>query len=245
MERAYNFPSKWNVSRNRMYDLIKLNYLKNRVVVSNDQSKFSEYLKKIFKGNILKFRPGTKHLSWTIPKNWNVKKAYIKDLRGKTIADFSDNPLHLWSYSKSIKKKISIDELKKHLSTDPERPDEFGYHYTLSFTQNYSNWGFSIPYNQLKKMNDKYYNVCVDSSLDNKNYMNIVSKSIKGKSKNTILIMAHTCHPGIVSDGLACIAVAFELYNILKRKNNYYTYEFLFGPEYYTAAAYIKKKEIV
>ena len=37
--------------------------------------------------------------------------------------------------------------------------------------------------------------------------------------------MAHTCHPAIVSDGIACIAAAYEIFNILNKRKNYYSYE--------------------
>ena len=30
--------------------------------------------------------------------------------------------------------------------------------------------------------------------------------------------MAHTCHPAIVSDGIACIAAAYEIFNILNKR---------------------------
>ena len=37
----------------------------------------------------------TKVFDWTVPKEWEVKKAYIITPKGKKICDFSKNNLHL------------------------------------------------------------------------------------------------------------------------------------------------------
>lgn len=239
--KIYYFPENWKVSRIRMYNLIKNYYFLNRTVVSNDQTKFALELKKLFEGKIIKEKPGTKCLTWRVPKNWNVKEAYIKDKNNKILVDYKVNPLHLWSYSKSFNGEITKEDLLKHISTDRHRPDEFPYHYSNSFNHNYKSWGFSVPYNIVKKLKDKTYKVKINSTFDNKNHLNVVTKKIKGFSKKTILIMAHTCHPAIVSDGIACIAAAYEIFNILNKRKNYYSYEFIFGPEYFAAASYLKR----
>ena len=216
--KIYYFPENWKVSRIRMYNLIKNYYFLNRTVVSNDQTKFALELKKLFEGKIIKEKPGTKCLTWRVPKNWNVKEAYIKDKNNKILVDYKVNPLHLWSYSKSFNGEITKEDLLKHISTDRHRPDEFPYHYSNSFNHNYKSWGFSVPYNIVKKLKDKTYKVKINSTFDNKNHLNVVTKKIKGFSKKTILIMAHTCHPAIVSDGIACIAAAYEIFNILNKR---------------------------
>ena len=55
---------------------------------------------------IIKFKSGTKVFDWTIPKEWFVSDAWIKDDKGKKIVNFNENNLHLVGYSTSIKKKI-------------------------------------------------------------------------------------------------------------------------------------------
>ena len=52
---------------------------------------------------ILKFKTGTKVFDWTIPKEWFVKNAWIKDYKNKKIVDFKKNNLHLVGYSFPIK----------------------------------------------------------------------------------------------------------------------------------------------
>ena len=38
---------------------------------------------------------GTKVFDWTVPKEWNVKEAYIITPSGKKICNFSENNLHV------------------------------------------------------------------------------------------------------------------------------------------------------
>ena len=44
---------------------------------------------------IKKIKSGTKVYDWTIPMEWNVKKAYVADLKGNKLINFNDNNLHL------------------------------------------------------------------------------------------------------------------------------------------------------
>ena len=50
---------------------------------------------------------------WIIPEEWNIKSAYILDLKNnKKYANFNENNLHIVGYSKPINKTITLDELK-------------------------------------------------------------------------------------------------------------------------------------
>ena len=61
---------------------------------------------------IIKFKSGQKVFDWTIPKEWVVNEAWIKDENGKKIINFQNNNLHLVGYSTSIKKKFFLRMLK-------------------------------------------------------------------------------------------------------------------------------------
>ena len=159
---------------------------------------------------------------------------------GEKVVDFKNNALHLWTQSVAINQVVSREELEKHILTDSRRPEEFEYHFRNGYRSDVKDWGFSIPYNIVKTMTDPQYQVCIDADLDTKGTLKVVDAILPGRSKDTIFFMAHTCHPWIVNDGLSCIATLVELYKLLReKKDRKYTYRFIFGPEYFSAAAFL------
>ncbi len=57
---------------------------------------------------------GTKVFDWTIPKEWNIKDAYIKNSKGKKIVDFKKSNLHVLNYSIPVHRKIPLEEPSKN-----------------------------------------------------------------------------------------------------------------------------------
>jgi hypothetical protein len=50
---------------------------------------------------------GTTVFDWTIPKEWNIQDAYVKDRDGRRVVDFRANNLHVVNYSASVKVPIA------------------------------------------------------------------------------------------------------------------------------------------
>src|SRR5689334_17239832 len=42
---------------------------------------------------------GTEVFDWTVPREWNVRDAYVKDSSGARVIDFQAHNLHLVNYS--------------------------------------------------------------------------------------------------------------------------------------------------
>ena len=42
---------------------------------------------------------GTAVLDWTVPKEWNIRDAYVANLRGERVIDFRQSCLHVLGYS--------------------------------------------------------------------------------------------------------------------------------------------------
>jgi aminopeptidase-like protein len=70
---------------------------------------------------------GTQVFDWTVPKEWNIKDAYVKNSKGEKIIDFNKSNLHVLNYGIPVKKKVSLAELKEHIFTLPEHPDWIPY----------------------------------------------------------------------------------------------------------------------
>jgi aminopeptidase-like protein len=168
---------------------------------------------------------GTRVFDWTVPKEWNIKGAYIKDSTGKKVLDFHDSNLHILNYSTPIKTRISLHELKKHLYTIPEHPNWIPYR-TSYYNEN---WGFCLPHNQLLGLSEGEYEVFVDSSLED-GHLTFGECYLRGETEAEVLISTHICHPSLANDNLSGIAVATFLAKYLSKLSSRYSYRFLFIP---------------
>ena len=106
---------------------------------------------------------GEKCFDWEIPKEWNIRDAYIKNISGDRIIDFKKNNLHVLGYSVPVEGKFSRKELMEHLYTLPSMPDAIPY-----LTSYYEpKWGFCLEHNTLLTcFEDDEYDVKIDSTLE-------------------------------------------------------------------------------
>src|SRR5262245_30372627 len=58
---------------------------------------------------------GTRVLDWTVPKEWNIRDAWIKNRAGQRVVDFHASNLHVVSYSVPIRARLPVAELRTHL----------------------------------------------------------------------------------------------------------------------------------
>jgi aminopeptidase-like protein len=168
---------------------------------------------------------GTPVFDWTVPKEWNIRDAYIKNSRGEKIIDFARSNLHVVQYSVPFKGRLPLNDLKKHLFTLPDHPDWIPYR--TSYYQ--ESWGFCLSHNQLSAMPDGEYEVCIDSSLEN-GQLTYGECFIPGETSDEILFSCHICHPSLCNDNLSGIALATSLAGYLARKPFRYSCRFLFIP---------------
>ncbi len=209
-----------------MYEFIKKLYPICRSITGNG---LRETLKIISEQVPLKIREissGTKVFDWTVPKEWNIKDAYVKNSKGEKIIDFKKSNLHVLNYSIPINKKVSLKELKEHLFTLPEYPDWIPY-----LTSYYKeNWGFCITHKQYEKLEEDTYEVVIDSTLENGS-LTYGELCLKGESAEEVLLTCYVCHPSLCNDNLTGVAIITFLAKYLKNIHLKYSYRFLFIPE--------------
>ena len=186
--------------------------------------------------NILEIPTGTKAFDWEVPKEWNIKDAYVKDLKGNKIIDFKKSNLHILGYSTPFQGIISHEELMEHIYTLPEIPEAIPY-----LTSYYKErWGFCLEHQRLKELNQDKYEIFIDSELKNGS-MSIGEGFIKGKIDKEVLLSTYLCHPSMGNNELSGPIVQTLLYNwLLERKDKLkYSYRFLYLPETIGSITYL------
>ena len=66
---------------------------------------------------------GTRVFDWSVPLEWNIADAYIKNRRGERIVDFQASNLHVMSYSTPVRATMGMDDLRPHLFACPDHPE--------------------------------------------------------------------------------------------------------------------------
>jgi aminopeptidase-like protein len=168
---------------------------------------------------------GVRVFDWTVPKEWNIRDAYIKNAKGERIVDFKNSNLHVVSYSTPTKKKVSLEELKEHVFTLPEHPEWIPYRTTYYK----ENWGFCLSHKQFLELRDEEYEVCIDASLED-GHLTYGECYLPGQSRDEVLLSCHICHPSLCNDNLSGIALMTLLAKFLQPLSRRYSYRFLFIP---------------
>jgi aminopeptidase-like protein len=184
---------------------------------------------------------GTVVFDWTVPKEWNIRDAYIKAPDGQRVADFQKCNLHVVSYSIPVRATLPLAELKRHLYTIPDHPD-----WIPNRTSYYKeDWGFCLSHNQLLELEDGEYEVCIDSTLED-GHLTYGEYFLPGRSTDEVLISTYTCHPSLANDNVSGMTVATFLAKFLFGRGLRYSYRFLFIPATIGAIAWLaRNRDIV
>jgi aminopeptidase-like protein len=184
---------------------------------------------------------GTDVFDWMVPREWNVRDAYVKNSRGERVIDFRRSNLHVVNYSVPIRAQMSLAALRPYLFTLPEKPDWIPYR-----TSYYSEtWGFCLSQRQLESLEDGDYEVCIDSSLESGS-LTYGECYLPGELMDEeVLISSHVCHPSLANDNLSGIAIAAHLARCLGALSLRYSYRFLFIPGTIGSISWLARNERV
>jgi aminopeptidase-like protein len=184
------------------------------------------------------FPTGMQCFDWTIPKEWNVREAYIKDSQGNILVDFRDNNLHLAGYSTPVRGLFSKAELMEHIHTLPELPQAIPY--VTSYYK--ERWAFCVQHERLSAFTDKVYEVVIDATLDD-GHLTIGEGYIQGESEKEILFSTYVCHPSMAINELSGPLVQTFIYQYLleQQKPLKYSYRFVYVPETIGSIVYLSQ----
>jgi aminopeptidase-like protein len=212
-------------SGQQMYDLVSELYPICRSITGNG---VRDTLRRIARNIPLQIREvasGTHVFDWTVPREWNIRDAWVKDSAGHRVVDFQRSNLHVVSYSVPVHRKMALSDLRPHLHTLPDRPDWIPYR--TSYYQ--QTWGFCLAHRDLERLRDDEYEVCIDATLED-GYLSYGEFLLPGKTSEEVLISCHVCHPSLANDNLSGVAVAVALAQALQETPGRYSYRFLFIP---------------
>jgi aminopeptidase-like protein len=182
---------------------------------------------------------GTPILDWTVPNEWNIRDAYVKDASGRRVIDFRAHNLHVVSYSAPVRGTFSLAALRPHLFSLPEQPALIPYR-TSYYAES---WGFCLSHRQLQALPDGDYEVCIDSSLA-PGSLTWGEFVLPGQSEEEILISTHVCHPSLCDDNLTGLAISVHLARALAAlPQRRYTMRFLYAPGTIGAIAWLAQNE--
>ncbi len=183
---------------------------------------------------------GTPAFDWVVPKEWNIRDAYIASVDGRRVVNFADSNLHVLQYSRPIDAIVPIEVLQSHLHSLPERPDWIPYR-----TAYYADtWGFCLTHGQRQALTDREYRVVIDSTLDDGS-VTYGELFVRGRSDEEVLLSCHSCHPSLANDNLSGIAVAAMLARHVMSAPRRFNYRFLFIPGTIGSLAWLAANEAV
>lgn len=196
------------------------------------------------------YPPGEPVWTWRVPERYVVHEAYLEIEDGERVLDFSENPLHLVSYSLPIDRTLSWDELEPHLFFNEKRPEAIPW----EFKYYERSWGFCLSKTAFDRLpRELKYRAVIRSEFvtDPKHGFRIGAGLIHpdggpNPSAGEIIIVSHICHPMQANDDAAGVVTAIGLAQRLiaepLRKGSM-SVRFLFCPETIGSIAYLSHNE--
>lgn len=214
----------------------------SRSVVSEATRETIDFLRSKLSPNIqpqiLSFPSGFEVQGWTVPDEWELRRAILSDPSGKIIADTAETNLRVWAHSRPFRGPVSLSELQSHIVTSSRLPDAIPYT-TAYYTDT---WGFSLRESERQALIDGSYFVDVDTHLK-PGTLDVLELFLPGRSPAEILFTTYVCHPSLanneLSGPLTAVALANYLASIDERE---YSYRFVLAPETIGHICYLSKR---
>jgi aminopeptidase-like protein len=183
---------------------------------------------------------GTQVFDWEVPREWNVREAWVEHESGQRVVDLRNHTLHLMSYSVPVDTVLSLEELKQHLHSIPEHPDWIPYR-----TSYYREaWAFCVTHRTLESLAPGNYRVRIDSTLE-PGSLTYGECYVRGEVEHEVLLFTHICHPSLCNDNLTGIAIATALAAEMQKCTPHFSYRFVFAPGTIGSITWLARNESI
>ncbi|WP_088343643.1 MULTISPECIES: DUF4910 domain-containing protein [Rhodomicrobium] len=181
---------------------------------------------------------GTPVFDWTVPREWNIRDAYIANAAGERVVDFRAHSLHVLNYSVPVRRTMPLAELKAHIHTLPDQPELIPYR-TSYYAER---WGFCMSHNALAALPDGMYEAVIDAALTD-GHLSYGEYLHRGEREDEFLLSAHICHPSLANDNCSGLALLALLAKHLAGRKTRLSYRFLFAPGTIGAITWLARNE--
>ncbi|MDD4910391.1 MAG: DUF4910 domain-containing protein [Candidatus Omnitrophica bacterium] len=219
-----------------MYSMLKRLFPLCRSITGNGVRESLRILQEYIPLRTYEVPTGTGAFDWVVPKEWNIKDAYVMDENDVRVIDFKKNNLHIMGYSVAVDKMLTLPELQGHLFSFPDRPEAIPY--VTSYYK--ERWGFCVSEDVRRNLKDGIYRIFIDSELK-EGSLTYGELIIPGESAKEVFISAYICHPSLANDGLSGVVVAAYLARWIMSRPRRYTYRIIFIPETIGSIVYLSR----
>lgn len=181
----------------------------------------------------ISYASGQKVLDWTVPQEWVLREAWIRDSSGQTICDVRKSNLHVVQYSSPLDLVVDRDGLEHylHVGSGPGAVPFVTSYYAKSP-------GFCVSPETYASLPEGEYHLYIDSDFRD-GRLELLEHVIPGQSSKEILLWTYVCHPSMANNELSGPVVLRMLADWLNARSNVYTYRIVWSVETIGAIAYM------
>lgn len=179
------------------------------------------------------------HNGWVVPDEWHVKRATISHL-GRVMFDGTTHPLAVAGYSSSFSGRIAKAELDRHVASNADFPRAYVFHSAGNYRPWQQHWGFCVPHAEYASWPGGDYDIDLEVEfVPGEMLIGVCDKT--GRSADTVVFNAHTCHPRQANDDLSGVAAIVALFEWLGHRDTRYSYRAVLAPEHLGTVFYLSR----